>query len=294
MQAPPSCIRSDPAARRRARARLCVALAGVALALAAVVHAEFQDDYALGLRAIDEGRLDDARKYLERAVALQPEPVDKVILNGSVEQPYLPYHFLGVVAWKLGDCEAAKTQWANPTNRRMIGRLNQIRQQEQRLTQTCKPKTAVAAAPETPAPVAAAEVPAATAPAEPEQTPAGKPASPRAEATKPAGGAPADTSAAAERAPPPRLVRAVEDYLTGRYAEAARVDPESLPAGRARFHAYLVRSAARYMLAQSDADKAALARARADAAAAYRIDPRATPDEIAFSPAFRAFYAQAH
>ena len=137
---------------------LAFALAGCAAALPA--HAEFQDDYALGLRAIDEGRLQDARRYLEKALAVQSEPVDKVILNGNIAQPYLPYHFLGVIAYKLGECDAAKAQWEHPTNRRMIGRLNQVRQQEQRLAESCKPRQAEAAkqeSPSTPAGAPAAE-----------------------------------------------------------------------------------------------------------------------------------------
>jgi hypothetical protein len=265
-----------------------------ALACAAGAHADFQDEYALGLRAVDEGRFEDARKYLERALALQSEPVDKVMLNGNVEQPYLPYHFLGIVAWKLGECDTAKAQWGNPTNRRMIGRINQIRQQEQRLAETCKPKATIAAAPpEPPPPAAPAEAPPAAAPAEPENTAPAKPPAARTQAPRPAT-EPPPASPASERAPPARLLRAVEEYLSGRYADAERIDPESLPAGRARFHAYLVRAAARYTLAQVDGDKALLGRARADAASAYRLDPQASPDEIAFSPAFRAFYAQSH
>lgn len=268
-------------------------LVACVLALVPVARADFQDDYALGLRAIDEGRLDDARKYLERALTLQAEPVDKVILNGSVEQPYLPYHFLGVVAWKLGNCDAAKAQWANPTNRRMIGRLNQIRQQEQRLSETCKPKAAVVAAPPEPPPAAAAEAPPPAPAAEPEKAPPTKAPAARPEPAKPASEPPA-APVAGDRAPPARLLRALEEYLTGRYAEAERIDPESLPVGRARFHAFLIRAAARYTLAQVDGDKSQLARARSDAAAAYRLDPQAAPDDIVFSPAFRAFYAQAH
>src|SRR5512142_2751390 len=119
----------------------------IALAVCAVggerAHAAFQDDYALGLKAIDEGNFPEARKYLERALAAQSEPVDKVMLNGSIEQPYLPYHFLGIVAYKLGECDAAKAQWTNPINRRMTGRLNQVRQLEQRLSDSCVPKPVV-------------------------------------------------------------------------------------------------------------------------------------------------------
>jgi hypothetical protein len=238
------------------------------------------------------------------AVAAQPEPVDKVILNGNITQPYLPYHFLGVVAYKLGECDAAKAQWQNPTNRRMIGRLNQIRQQEQRLAESCKPRLAEVAKQEPPStPAGVAEQPPVapppvTAAANPPAEKAGK--KPPAEARDRAASQTADaaktaeTAAPPERLPPARLVRAVDNYLAGRYAEAARIEPESFPAARTRFHAFLVRAAARYTLAQINGDKELQAAARSDAHAARLLDDKTALDEALFSPKFRAFYAAAH
>jgi hypothetical protein len=285
-----------------------IALAFATGLAASAAQAEFQDDYALGLQAIDEARYQDARKYLERALAAQSEPVDKVILNGNIEQPYLPYHFLGIIAYKLGECDAAKAQWGNPTNRRMTGRLNQIRQQEQRLADSCQPKVAAAkenststqtsAAPEQQAVVPPSPVPAEKAPKPAmgkERTTAKRPDSekPGAEKTTPVE-KPIDIAAQPERLPPPRLVRAIDNYLAGRYAEAARIEPESFPAARTRFHAYLVRAAARYTQAQLNGDKDLLAAARADADAAHKLAPALKLDEALFSPKFRAFYAQSH
>lgn len=251
-----------------------LALALAACVAAAPARAEFQDDYALGLRAIDEGRLHEARRYLEKAVAAQPEPVDKVILNGNDTQPYLPYHFLGFIAYRLGECDAAKAQWENPANRRMVGRLNQVRQQEQSLMESCRPRRADAAKPETaPAPAAA-------------------PASAQAPPQTAAANASAE-NAASEHVPPPRLVRAVDNYLAGRYVDATRIEPESFPAARARFHAFLIRAAARFTLAQINGDKMLLAAARVDAHSAQVLDAKAVLDEALYSPKFRAFYAQA-
>ena len=275
-------------------------IASIALSiLAASAHAEFQDDYALGLSAIDAGRYADARRYLERALAAQSEPVDKVILNGSIEQPYLPYHFLGIIAYKLGECDAAKSNWNNATNRRMTGRLNQIRQQEQRLAESCQPKVAEAPKEETPPPVTPETAPVPVAPPVVEKPAKGSPAKPvkPVETEKPIAGdkeKTAEIPAQPERAPPPRLVRAFDNFLAGRYVEAGRIDPEVFPAARTRFHAYLIRAAARYTQAQISGDKDLLAAARADAAAAFRIDAQIVPDATLFSPKFRAFYAQSH
>jgi hypothetical protein len=246
-----------------------LALALAACVAAASAHAEFQDDYALGLKAIDDGRLQEARRYLEKAVAAQPEPVDKVVLNGNNTQPYLPYHFLGFIAYRLGECDVAKAHWENPANRRMVGRLTQVRQQEQSLMDSCRPRRADAAKQE--AAPAAATPPASAPPA----------------------AASASADAASEHVPPPRLVRAVDSYLAGRYVDATRIEPESFPAARTRFHAFLIRAAARFTLAQINGDKMLLAAARADAHSAQVLDAKAAPDEALYSPKFRTFYAQA-
>ena len=245
-----------------------MALVLAACVAAATAHAEFQDDYALGLKAIDDGRLQEARRYLEKAVAAQSEPVDKVVLNGNNTQPYLPYHFLGFIAYRLGECDAAKAHWENPANRRMVGRLTQIRQQEQSLMESCRPRNA--AKPET---------------ASPPTTSASAPPPPAASASA--------ENAASEHVPPQRLVRAVDNYLAGRYVDATRIEPESFPAARTRFHAFLIRAAARFTLAQINGDKMLLAAARADAHSAQVLDAKAAPDEALYSPKFRAFYAQA-
>lgn len=288
-------------------------LAALSVAASPLAHADFQEDYALGLKSIDDGRYQDARMYLRRALDEQPGPVARVILNGNIEQPYLPYHFLGIVAFKLGECDAAKAQWANPTNQRMLGRLNAIRRLEQRMSASCKPRPAAVAKQPAPAskPVSAPVLE--PAPPPPSQTPAAEPPARKPPAEKPqavrpsaAKSQPATRERAAEpprakppaappaeAAPPARLVRAVDSYLAGRYADAARVSPEALPAGRARFHAYLIRAAARYTLAELDGDERLLAKARSDVLAAKSIDSAAAPDPVAFSPKFRAFYAAA-
>ena len=154
--------------------RLGLPLAVALLAPAAAVRAEFRDDYALGLRAIDEGKYQDARMYLERALSAQGEPVSKIILNGNIEQPYLPYHFLGMAAYRQGDCAGAKQAWENPMNRRMLGRLYQLERDERRLAAGCKPKAQVAARepePAPPPPAAAPEPPAAPPVAAPVENP---------------------------------------------------------------------------------------------------------------------------
>jgi hypothetical protein len=261
----------------------------------AMAHADYASDYIAGLAALGRGENAQAAQYLKKALDAQSEPVQRIMIGGNA-QPYLPHHFLGLAHFKLGDCAAAQAEWNDPVNARMLALLRQLRvkeallrgqrqdladdrqlrAQEERLLGQCTPAAAGAAAksttpqstPATEKPPAATSVPAPTAPASP----------PRPAAVAPAG-------------PPQSLVRAYDDLMAGRYASAAKLDADSLSGTRARFQAYLLRSAARFALARSG-DKGQLDAARRDAHAAQALDKSAL-DERVFSPAFRAFYAEA-
>lgn len=104
--------------------------------------------------------------------------------------------------------------------------------------------------------------------------------------------APGVAAADSVRTPPASLVEAFGEFLAGRYKEVGRMDPQAYADTRARFHAYVVRAAARFTLAEINADKELLDSARADARAARALDGKATPDATLFSPRFRAFYRE--
>jgi len=233
--------------------RILIALVACGVALTA--HADYEDDYVAGLKALDQGRAADAQRYLQRAFERQSEPVDKIIVDGNA-QPYLPLHFLGVAAARAGDCAAAEKYFGNPTNRRMLARLNALRQQEQQVIERCTPAQPIAATKtEAPKEVAKAD------------------------------------AAPAKAGPPDALVQALQNYIGGRYLAATRIDPAALTEPRARFHAYVVRSAARFMLASTGlGDQGLFDAARADARAARAIDPRTPLDAATFPPRYRAFY----
>ncbi len=238
----------------------------VGLGAVANAYAGFEDDYANGLKALDQGRVVDAQRLLQRALSAQSDPVEKINVGGNV-QPYLPLHFLGVAAYRLGDCAGAESYWNGAANRRMIARLNLLRQQEQQALANCKPAAATAEA------TAAAAAAAASTAAEA-----------AAKAAK-------SESAALAAKPPDALVQALQNYLGGRYLAATRVDPAALADTRARFHAYVIRAAARFMLASTGlGDQGLLDAARGDARAAKALDARTQPDAATFPPRFRAFY----
>lgn len=252
-------------------------LAAFVMTAPAVAWAGFSDDYIAGLAALDHGEYAQAVQSLKKALAVQPDPVSHITIEGN-SQPYLPHHFLGMAQYRLGDCAAAKAEWNDPMNQRMLGRLRQLRSQEEQLLAQCKP--AAASAEEKSIKSQSTQAAPAPAPApQAVQTPQ-VPAPPR---PAPATSAPAG--------PPPVLVRAFDDLVAGRYASAAKFDVDALTGAHARFQGYLLRSAARFALARLG-DRSQMDAARRDARAAQALD-RSAPDEHVFSPAFRAFYAAA-
>ncbi|HST27697.1 MAG TPA: hypothetical protein VLK26_04940 [Rudaea sp.] len=270
-------------------------LTGAALLAPALARADYSSDYVAGLAALDRGDYAQAVQSLKKALDAQAEPVQRVMIQGNA-QPYLPHHFLGLAQFKLGDCAAAQAEWNDPMNARMLGLLKQLRvkeallrgqrqdladerqlrAQEEQLLGQCTPAAASAAAKSTTqqstqttdTQPAAASVPASTTSAPP---------------PKPA--------AVAAAGPPPALLRAFDDFVSGRYASVAKLDADALAGNHARFQAYLLRSAARFALTRSG-DRGQLDAARRDAQAAQALD-KSAPDERVFSPAFRTFYAEA-
>jgi hypothetical protein len=245
----------------------------------AAARADFADDYVAGLAALDHGDYAQALQSLKKALAAQSTPVSHVTIEGN-PQPYLPHHFLGMAQLKLGDCAAAKAEWNDPMNLRMIGRLRQLRTQEEQLLGQCTPSAAGAAAKSTtPQSTQTVDVPPAANAPPSTQSPATATPPPKPVASAPAG-------------PPPVLVRAFDDLMAGRYANVAKLDADALIGAHARFQGYLLRSAARFALARSG-DKNQLEAARRDAHAAQALD-QSVPDERVFSPAFRTFYTASH
>lgn len=291
-------------------------LAAALLAAAANAHADFKEDYSRGLAALKDGNFAEARQLLQKAMSAQPEAALRVRLYGQRWEPYLPQHYLGVAAFRMGDCAAALALWNTPENKQTIGQIAELQGEQQRDAAECsktlvakktgeaapvkpvearpadaKPsesKTAVAAA-APPEPVAKqAEAPA-KAPAEPAKAAA----PPVADATRAATARPPASSAdAVPSTPPDSLVAAFDKYLAGRYAEVAAIDPNGYRDARSRYHAYLLRAAARYTLAQVGGDATLAEAAREDIKSARAANAKGNPDATMFSPRFRAFFAQ--
>lgn len=276
----------------------------LALALAAAAaHADYRESYSRGLAALKDGNYADARRLFEQALAEQPEPALRVRLYGQRWEPYLPQHYLGAAAFQLGDCATALAQWNSAPNQQITAQLGEIRSAQQRDAALCEQKLTAQKEPVArPPTVAAPASPAAEKPGAPavaEKPPAKAPDTDTAKAavarSEPAARvdrpAPQKILQEASRPPAP-LADAFERYLNGRYVEVGRIDPESYADVRARFHAYLVRAAARFTLGEISGDKDLIESARADARAARALDARRAPDATLFSPRFRAFFRE--
>lgn len=264
-------------------------LGALALLVAAAAHADYKDDYAHGLKAFRDGQYGEARKLMQQALDDHAEPAQKVRLYGQVYEAYLPQHYLGMAAFKLGDCNTAVAQWNSAANRQILGQFPELGSEEQRSSASCGPKVVVKTEEKPPLPpVNPPEPPKKTVVVENKQpetvTPKPPPPKPPVE----------DKPPVVKGGPPEPLVQAFDNYLAGRYGDVARINPDSYADNRARYHAYLVRAAAKYTLSRIAADDNLLKSARADAAAAHALDARSQPDATLFSPGFRTFFQESH
>ena len=269
------------------------------LAVAAAAHADYKTDYTKGLEAYKDGKYVEARKLMQQALDEHDEPAAKIRFYGQVFGSYLPQHYVGLVAFKMGDCATALNQWNSPANRQIAAQLPEIGGEEQRNAATCgktvaKTEDKPSRPPEPVTKTTGPENPptktvvAVNTPPKPVAPPP-KPPEPSVKTIpieKPA--------VVVKNTPPEPLVEAFDNYLAGRYSDVARINPDAYADTRSRFHAYLVRAASRYTLARISADQEMLKSARADAAAARALDSRTTPDSTLFSPGFRAFFQESH
>ncbi|HVF33862.1 MAG TPA: hypothetical protein VND91_00895 [Candidatus Saccharimonadia bacterium] len=295
---------------------LAAAVAACALVAALPAFADYKSDYAAGLKAAGDGQWGEVESKMRAALAQESTPAARVNLYGRRFEAYAPQYFLGIAAYRKGDCEGAvrnlehgptRAAVADPKAKNTVGDFTAL---AQRGLSECKTKLAAVSAPPPPVaepkpvpppvsepakPVADTRPPPVTTPpvvkptAPPTTTPA-KP--PVVVASAPPPPKPAEPEKPAAPAAPPALAAAVENFLRGRYDQIVSADPASLPDSRARYHLLLLRSASRHTLAQiqGNAGAALLAQAEADVRSAKQLQPGKSPDAALFSPRYRAFF----
>lgn len=279
-------------------------LCSLVLLAPTLAHADYKGSYADGLKAAEDGKWSRVRETMQEALADNPQPAPRIRLYGQRFEAYVPQFYLGLAAWKLGDCGTALAQWQNAASRQIVGGLPELRAEQDKGEAACqarlaqqtpaKPAEPTKGEPATPQPARpepatpeppklqpARPEPARPEPAKPEPAkPIPAPPEPRPEPPKPAPPATARVSAP--------LLDAFRNYLAGRYAQAAMINVDAF-SERERPQALLVRTAARYLQAELSGDAAQLDAARADARALRSLAPTLKPDPVLFSPRFRSF-----
>lgn len=264
------------------------------LTFASVAHADFKEDYAHGVRAYEAGDYGAAQKFFQDALDAHAEPAARMRLYGQIFRPYVPQHYLGLIGLKRGDCATLRAQWGSSDNRQIMLQLPDIAAEEERDGAACS--GAIAKAEQKPVAPPVEKPPEVTPPKAVAIAPAPKPVAPPTPPKPPpvVEKPPVEKPVVAEKAAPPDgLVQAFDQFLAGHYMDVARINPDAYADVHARFHAYLVRAAARYTQARLIPDEAMLAGAKADVVAARALDARTAPDATLFSPTFREFYASA-
>src|SRR5262249_45420444 len=84
-----------------------------------------------------DGNYAEARAQLQKALSAQPEAALRVRLYGQRWEPYLPQHYLGVAAFKMGDCAAALALWNSSENKQTIGQIAELQSEQQRDIAEC-------------------------------------------------------------------------------------------------------------------------------------------------------------
>lgn len=149
-----------------------------ALCLVAATHAgaqAFVFAYTRGEKAADAGDWNAVKVDMQKALSSQSESSSAKRLRGTISQPYLPHHYLGLALSNLGDCNGAERQFSNPSSVQALRELGDGKAALQATALAdCRRRTAPPSP--TPAPIASTPKPPSPAPTPIASTP--KPPSP--------------------------------------------------------------------------------------------------------------------
>ncbi len=272
--------------------RLAVLLVSLLLA-AGPARADYKQDYARGTKAAESQDWSEVEARMREALKGSTQPLARTRLYGQVFMPYVPHYYLGLAAYRQGNCREALRWFDDPAAAGVIADNKEFRGIADEARQQCKAQLAQAkpAAKPTPPPVTAPAQPVAVAPvAKPPAQNVPKATPP---VSQPTPTPPAVT--AANTSLPAALQGLLDDYLAGRFSEAARADANGVTGSAAvRFHALLLRSAARHALSELQGAEGGPQRSAAedDIKTAKKLAPGKVPDNAYFSPRFRKFFSE--
>lgn len=252
--------------------------------------ADWKQDYARGLEAAKDGRWEDVDRHMQAALAENSKPAERVRLYGQRYEAYVPQHYAGLAALRLGDCNKALALWSQGGNAAIVNSVSALAEEESQGRVECSsrlvrqgqaPKSETSPAPTT-AQVPRPEPAPARAPLPPPSRPVVQTAPPIRPPTSETR-EPSSISA--------QILRPLLDaYLSGRYADVLKLSNQVPPTPRLRWHMLTLRAAAAFNLNQlgqvSDADS--IARKAVEQARA--TDAALKPDADYFSPKFIRYY----
>ncbi len=281
------------------RRAVLLSMAILALLNSSLSLADYKEDYTKGMKAAAEGDWSKVRERMNSALADKADAGDKVRLTGMRFEKYVPKYYLGLAAFKTGDCTGAMRYWNDGATSAIVMADSVMSGMIQAGMSECKTKlagsssssnnalspssnTSNAVKSNTNSPPVAINT---TAPPKPPIAPIKTTPT----ISQPVA-IPPNTTAAASVAP--ALLTILDDYLRGRFENASRVSVDAVSDRRAKFHALILRAAAKHRLAlRSSNGSTYLDQASADIRAAKTLNTGQLPDPSFYSPGFRNLFA---
>lgn len=275
----------------------------LAATLPAVVQADFRA-YARGQEAAADGRWSEVETDMQQALAENAQPKARVRLYGQRFAPYVPQYYLGLAAYRQGDCQSALRWFGESAAAAVIGQVGEFKSVADAARADCNTKLAAK-------PAGGTDKPATTRPevSKPLVTPAEVPRTASSTASKPttvtstptipsraqstvSNASPAASSNLPASTIPGALQSALTQWLAGRNREVAAGSVAGLQ-GRALAHLHLLRAAAAFSQSEIEVANATGLRAQAtqEVRKARLAFPAINPDPGFFSPRFRTFFA---
>ena len=128
-------------------------LALLLLCLATPAAADWKREYALGLRAVEQGDWPAAERHMRAALAEDGEASERKRFQGVKFDRYVPHWYAGLAAFRQGDCSRAADYWDDASSSRVVAGLSDQAAEQRRLRAECTSRLAAREpAPATPAP----------------------------------------------------------------------------------------------------------------------------------------------
>lgn len=256
--------------------------------------ADWKQDYARGLEAAKDARWKDVDRYMQAALDENSKPAERVRLYGQRYEAYVPQHYVGLAALRLGDCSKALALWSQGDNAAIVNSVSTLADEENQGRVECSSRLVrqgqtpeSETSPATPAQASPAQVPRPEpAPARPEPPPLSRPVVQSTPPTRPPATETRESSSISAQILRPLL----DAYLGGRYADVLKLSNQAPPSGNLRWHMLILRGAAAFNLSQLGQMPDAQSIARTAVDQAHATDALLKPNADYFSPKFIRFY----